>query len=92
MSHYSDIAHLLMGKVLADQTEGLCMAGLTFAELNGAATFTVARASEKSSARSIAILFAGPIPDDLVQMLGRYTAGLSQDLKNEGKIRTIHEG
>ena len=37
-------AHLLIGKVLQAQTEALCMAGLTFAELNGAASFTCARA------------------------------------------------
>jgi hypothetical protein len=84
-------AHLLIGKVLQAQTESLCMAGLTFAELNGAASFTCARASESGPSRSVVVLLAGPIPDDLVQMLGQYTAGLSQDLKNEGKLQSIYE-
>jgi hypothetical protein len=84
-------AHLLIGKVLQAQTESLCMAGLTFAELNGAASFTCARASEGGPSRSVVVLLAGPIPDDLVQMLGQYTAGLSQDLKNEGKLQSIYE-
>ena len=85
-------AHKLLGAVLASQTEALCMSGLTFAELNGAASFTCARASETGPARSVVVLLAGPIPDDLVNMLGRYTSGLSQDLKNEGKLSIIHEG
>jgi hypothetical protein len=84
-------AHLLIGRVLAAQTEALCMAGLTFAELNGAASFTCARASENGPSRSVVVLLAGPIPDDLVQMLGQYTQGLSQDLKNEGKLNSIYE-
>ena len=84
-------AHLLIGKVLQAQTEALCMAGLTFAELNGAASFTCARATEKGPARSVVVLLAGPIPADLVPMLGPYTSGLSQDLKNEGKLTSIHE-
>lgn len=67
------------------------MAGLTFAELNGAASFTCARASENGPSRSVVVLLAGPIPDDLVQMLGQYTQGLSQDLKNEGKLNSIYE-
>jgi len=84
-------AHQLIGAVLKAQTEALCMGGLTFAELNGAASFTCARATEKGPARSVVILLAGPIPDDFVQMLGQYTAGLSQDLKNEGKLNGIYE-
>lgn len=84
-------AHKLLGAVLASQTEALCMAGLNFAELNGAASFTCARAPETGPARSVVVLLAGPIPDDLVNMLGQYTSGLAQDLKNEGKLHTIHE-
>lgn len=84
-------AHLLIGEVLQAQTEALCMAGLTFAELNGAASFTCARTTDKGPARSVCVLLAGPIPDDLVQMLGQYTQGLSQDLKNEGKLQSIYE-
>ena len=69
------------------------MAGLVYAELNGAASITVARASEKGKERSVCILMCGPIPDDIVQMLGGvHTGGLSQDLKNEGKLKLIHEG
>lgn len=84
-------AHLLIGTVLKAQTEALCMGGLTFAELNGAASFTCARAEEKGPARAVTVLLCGPIPDDLIQMLGQYTAGLSQDLKNDGKIQAIYE-
>lgn len=91
MSNFSDSAHLAMGKVLAMHTNELCLGGLAFAELNGAASFTCARASESGPARSVAILLCGPIPDDLVQMLGQYCAGLAQDLKNEGKLKQIHE-
>ena len=84
-------AHLLIGKVLQAQTEALCMAGLTFAELNGAASFTCARASDGAPHRSIVVLLCGPVPDDIIQMLGQYTAGLTQDLKNEGKLKQIYE-
>jgi hypothetical protein len=85
-------AHKMLGSVLAAQTEALCMSGLTFAQLNGAAAFSVARAEEGGPARSVVVLLAGPIPDDLVESIGEYLQATVQDLKSEGKLKTLYEG
>lgn len=91
MSKFANLAHEAIGRILKAHTEELCMGGLAFAELNGAASFTCARASDDGPSRSVAILLCGPIPDDLVQMLGTYCQGMAQDLKNEGKLKQISE-
>ncbi len=86
-----ELAVGLLGRVFRSHAEAICMEGLSLSELGGAVCCTVAREKADTAHRSVVVVLCGPIPDDLIQMLGKYAGGLAYDLKNEKFIKDIYE-
>ncbi len=84
-----EIALRLVSLVAKAHVKQLCEEGLTIAELGGGINQMHALAKEGGPGRSLVVLLCGPIPDDLIQSLGHYCEGLSQDLKTSGVLKEI---